>query len=386
MRKRYIEFDGLRGWLALWVALAHILCWCGYGRLPSEGKIGIIWSGFTAADAAVETFIILSGFAIHTLLMREPQSYGRYMTGRFFRIYPVYAVCLLVSLALLPAVAHLVATLPWKDDYYLGWMGLISENQSARPMAHTLWHATLLHGTLPKSVLTYSTTTLLKPAWSISLEWQFYLAAPLIAFLLRRAAGVVVLIAAGLLGQFTRGLWENPDNAFLLRWLPMFLIGIVCAEFAAWCERREDVPRRHGLPIVGIGIGLSLFLINKPVSFGIWTVGFTVALGAWDGFLPAAGKWLGALLRMRVAQWLGALSYPLYLLHWPFIVAMISFLHGWDPGMGQRGVLMILLAIGMPLLLVIAWGVHLWIEKPFMRLGKRLSGRVPPAVAAPVFP
>ncbi len=377
MKKRYIEFDGLRGWLALWVALAHILCWCGYGRIAAEGKLGKLWSEFTGAGAAVETFIILSGFAIHTLLQREPQSYGRYMTGRFFRIYPVYFICLLMSLALLPATAHIVGSIPWKDDYYIGWMGLISENQSASPTSHTFWHTALLHGILPKSFLNWAATTILKPAWSISLEWQFYLAAPFIALMLRKSIGVGVLIVAALFGHFTQSWWANPDNAFLLRWLPMFLIGIICAEFAAWCEQREDVTRRYGMMIVGIGVGLTLFFFNKPISFGIWTLGFTVAIGAWECFFPKAGNLLSGVLRMRLAQWLGALSYPLYLLHWPFIVAMISFLHWWDPGMGQRGMLLILLAIGMPMLLLGAWALHIWIEKPFMRIGKRLSGRAP---------
>ncbi len=383
MKKRYVEFDGLRGWLALWVALAHILAWCGFGRIAIEGKTGALWSEFTGAGAAVETFIILSGFAIHTLMLREPQSYGRYMTGRFFRIYPVYALCLLMSLALLPSVAHLVSSLPWRENYYIGWMGLISENQSAQPMTHTIWHVSLLHGALPKQVLNYAATTLLKPAWSISLEWQFYLAAPFIALMLRKSTGVAVLILASLVGLFVRGPWENPDNAFLLRWLPMFLIGIICAEFAAWCEKREDVPRRFGAMIVGIGIGLALFLINRPISFLIWSFGFSIAIGAWEGFFPKTGKFLGGLLRMRAAQWLGNLSYPLYLLHWPFIIAMLSFLHWWDPGMGQRGTLLIMLAIGMPMLLLGAWAVHIWIEKPFMRLGKRLSGRASVAESAP---
>lgn len=384
MAKRYVEFDGLRGWLALWVALAHVCCWCGAGATHATGKLAAAWAGFTAADTAVETFIILSGFAIHTLLLREPQPWLRYMTGRFFRIYPVYLFSLLVSLMLAPTAIRLVPSLPWHGNYYLEWMDLINRAQAAQPAAHAFWHATLLHGILPKPALDFAATTLLKPAWSISLEWQFYLAAPLLALMLRRSWGIALLLAAAGAGHVTRAFWENPDNAFLLRWLPMFLIGMVSAEFAALCERRADWPRRFGGVVIGMGTGLAVFFMNRPAALFIWVLSYTVALGAWEGFWPGMGRVLGGILRLRVAQWLGALSYPLYLLHWPFIAAMLALLQRLKPDLNQRDTIVVMLLSGTPLLLGIAWLVHVGLEKPLMRLGRRYAGRPSPVTAAAV--
>ena len=44
---------------------------------------------------------------------------------------------------------------------------------------HIPLHLTLLHGVVPEKLLPSSATAFLGPAWSLSLEWQFYLIAPL---------------------------------------------------------------------------------------------------------------------------------------------------------------------------------------------------------------
>ena len=192
------------------------------------------------------------------------------------------------------------------------------------------------------------------------------------------------MFAAAAVGHVTRGLWENPDNAFLLRWLPMFLIGIVCAEFAARCERQEDLARRCGPAIIGIGMGLTIFFANRPVSLIIWVLVFSVSLGAWEKFFPKVGGVIGGLMRLSVAQWLGALSYPLYVLHWPFICGMLALLQWLKPDLNQRDTMVVLLMSGIPLLLGFAWIVHVCLEKPLMRYGKRITGRAGSLVSAPV--
>ena len=190
------------------------------------------------------------------------------------------------------------------------------------------------------------------------------------------------MLATALAGQFTRALWENPDNAFLPRWLPMFIVGIACAEFAARCERDGNLARRAGPALVGLGAGFAVFLSTHPASLLIWLVVFSVSVGAWEQFLPPVGRLVGGLMRLRQAQWLGAISYPLYLLHWPFIGAMLALLQRLKPDLKQSDTFVVMLLTGMPMLLGLSWLVHRLVEKPMMRLGRRLTHR--PAVGAVV--
>ena len=117
---RIDELDGLRALLALWVVVAHIFCWSGFVevQLPRHGQY--VWSQFIWAESAVETFIILSGFAISFLLHARPQPYLQFMTGRFFRLYPVYLICLLAAWAgtcLEPAIFQDAS---WRNTFYFG--------------------------------------------------------------------------------------------------------------------------------------------------------------------------------------------------------------------------------------------------------------------------
>ncbi len=61
---RVDEFDSLRGLLATWVAVSHILCWTGFAETVLPRPFGRFWPDFISAQPAVEIFIILSGFAI----------------------------------------------------------------------------------------------------------------------------------------------------------------------------------------------------------------------------------------------------------------------------------------------------------------------------------
>ncbi len=384
--KRYHEFDGLRGLLALWVALAHLVCWCGYGHLANGGHVSKLWLYFTEADPAAQAFIILSGFAIATLLQREQVGYGRYMLRRAFRIFPVYLVALGLSIWLAPLTGQLINSLPWSNDFYMGWQRTAQVNQDANWSGNVWAHVFMVHGVLPKSVVAGVSATFLMPAWSIGLEEQFYLVAPLLLWLLRRSWGLMSLFVVALAGQVFQAWFSNPINCSLPYWLPFFLVGIGSSYVATWLEKNELAQVKGGGAILFAGLIAALFLAREPLPFLIWAGACAAALGLWKGFAPRIGAVIGWVLGNRASRWVGEMSYSLYLIHWPLTILLLSLLRQYRPGIPQREVLIWMLATGLPVILVLSWALHQALEKPFMRLGRYLA-RVPgsaPASAVPV--
>lgn len=384
--KRYVEFDGLRGLLAMWVALAHLICWCGYGRLAGTGKVGKLWEVFTGADAAAEAFIILSGFAIATLLQNDRAGYGRYMMRRAFRIYPVYIVCLGLAIWLAPATGMLIQQMPWTGDYYLGWQATAQAAQDANPDGHIWAHVFLLHGLLPKAMLEGVSVTYLMPAWSIGLEEQFYLAAPLLLWMLHRGWGLVAVLLLAVAGQVFQSQWNNPMNASLPFWLPFFLVGIGSSYVARWVQQSDAGADKMSAALAFGPLVLAAFISKTPLPFLIWGTVFPVALGAWKSFAPRTGRLISAALCHPAAQWLGNISYSVYLLHWPVIIMLLGMLHRYQPGMPQAWVFGYLMTVGVAVILVVSWAMHAVIEQPFIVWGRRLANRGDDAEKLPELP
>ncbi len=382
--KRYFEFDGLRGLLALWVALAHLFCWCGFGRIAGDGKAAKLWSMFTMADAAAETFIILSGFAIATLLQREQVSYGRYMLRRVFRIYPVYVICLGLAIWLVPVTGLIIDHETWSGDFYMGWQRDAQAHQQADWRGHVWSHLLLVHSVLPRQILEGASASLLMPAWSIGLEEQFYLVAPLLVLMLRTGWGRLVVLLLAVVGHLLESWWNNPVNGSLLFWLPYFLVGIGSSHLATWLGEKPERAVKLGGAIAYAALLAAVFLARNPLPFIIWAVVCPVAMGAWQCFAPRLGAVVSWLLKGRAAQWLGEVSYSLYLLHWPLIIMLLGAAHRWRPGMSRGETLGFMLAIGVPVILLLAWALHVVIEKPFMRMGRRLASGDASASDAPV--
>jgi peptidoglycan/LPS O-acetylase OafA/YrhL len=372
------ELDGLRGCLALWVATSHIFCWCGFSDWKPPWPLSRFWGDFVFAQPAVEVFIILSGFAITSLLERRRPTYSKFMTGRFFRIYPVYIVCLFAGLAANALVPEILASAPWKENGYflriLRPAEVRLEELSHLP-AHFVAHLTLLFGLIPRDVLPLSTATLLVPAWSISLEWQYYLVAPALARLVRSGTGLLIALMTIWLGQRFGFLWEGIHQAFLPAQLPLFLIGI--GMYHAF-ERSAAPGGRPTDYAVFSAVLMIVALVTSwhTMALGIWAICFgSVSARSWDPFSRGLGL-VNRLLRHRWLQFAGLISYPLYLIHWPLIILMVTgVLRAW-PSVSPTMALAILLCLGMPLIVLAAYGLHRLVEAPGMAMGKQLAGRV----------
>src|ERR1700759_1318368 len=193
--------DVIRGFLSWVVFAVHVVWFSGY-RGSTQEAVGAY---------AVDGFIILSGFVITQLLVIKKEAYGVFIFRRFMRLFPAFAVCVALSLLMRPLTLGRVSTelvREASETQYFWW--------------HLGAHASLIHGLVPTAWLPVSQFAFLPPGWSISLEFQLYLVAPLVLwysakFGIKGFAFLAVASAIILLPQFASRLnhtWSGA-GAFL---------------------------------------------------------------------------------------------------------------------------------------------------------------------------
>lgn len=376
--RSFPAFEGLRGYMAWWVVIGHAINLCGLR--------GVVPAILNRADVAVNIFIILSGFVICHLALEKEEPYPVYIKRRAFRILPIYFFCL---------VCALMATTAYDFAYQSEWVydveGKVTRAQEIQKHfgTHLLLHVSMLHGLVPDTVLPYSASSLLAPAWSLSLEWQFYLVAPFFVFLLAkqgrtRIISVAVILAIVLAFKKIVPLdWQYPSALPLA--LHFFMVGILSRVFIAELARYAGY-----VPLVG----LALFLVVPPkyaLEVAIWSVFLGAALLEYnDSVAPLdkgrsrnfAVRMLGAMTSNRFMAKVGQTSYSTYLIHIPlFAVSAYGFskiLGRWD----QDVVLMSTVA-AMLVLLPLGTFLYAYVEKPFIRWGALLT-KPSGAVAHPI--
>lgn len=376
---RVDELDGLRGLLALWVALAHMLAWSGFWESRLPHRFDGAWSAVVEAAAAVDTFIILSGFAISFLLHKRSQSYVSFMTGRFFRIYPVYLFCLILGIATTFITPYILDTASWRGTtVYFEWIRTFTHNSFSAPAAHIFWHLTLLNGLLQETFLKNSSATLLPPSWSITLEWQYYLIAPFLAQAVMfsgwfKTAVQWSIIAAAVAFGYRYGVkFANPMLAFFPAHLPLFLIGIGSYHFYARFHSAQNSNRISSIGVVVVA-AVGILLQWHAIALTAWALGLGCIMVRGGGPLGRVLAPLRNSLLHPALQWLGHLSFPLYLVHWPIIIAVMSVTLHLFPNITSAANMMVLLFIGLPLIMLAARLIHLHLELPMMAFGKKVN-------------
>ncbi len=349
---RIASIEGLRGLLALWVLFSHVTSAAGYGE-DWEGLPRILYVGTHAVNA----FIIVSGFVIFYLLDTARESYPRFLWRRAMRLYPVYLVCLLASAALLPLTirAHAGAPFPHPHNTYLV---AIAEASLERLPEHLLAHVAMVHAAIPAWRLPHTNYAILTQGWSLSLEWQFYVLAPAILWLLRRhrwtALGMIALAAAASLSPYG-------GQGFLPRHVGGFALGIAC--YFVW--RRGLV---EGLPLLlPAGVALAFLLTGDPAAV-IWSAVFLATIApASSGAAP-----LNAALQSAPLMTLGRWSYSVYLSHtMVLVIAMLALGLVGAPALGQVAYFVLLLALTVAGTLALSAFLYRRIELPCIRFGRR---------------
>jgi peptidoglycan/LPS O-acetylase OafA/YrhL len=364
---RLTALDGLRGVAALVVMLHHLYLVAVPSLRNSGGSSpgSLYWwvsetplKILTAGSEAVLVFFVLSGLVVALPALRKSRfSWAGFLSGRIARIYlPVWASLAIGTALIWLLPRDLVAVTPGS------WV--------ANSNATSTTAATLLN----QVSLTAASYDINNVLWSLRWELAFSVLLPLfaaVAFLVRRRwlLTVSVAFALSLLGLLT--------NIDALRYLPVFFIGTIMAvrldSIQEWARRRLRRPnaRRWGIALV---VGSLVLLVAhwwaQPIAAPGTLPGsvFTqlAVLGAAGLVLAAIGvPFLRRALDSRPSQWLGRISFSLYLIHVP-ILATLTFLLGDD-----KWWLVALLTI--PLALLTAWGFHQAVERPSHRLARRTA-------------
>lgn len=367
--RRFDAIEGLRGWLAWWVVMGHALQLSGTaGYLP--GKLRMIVSH---GDWSVKIFMIISGFVITHLLLGKNEDYRAYIVRRFFRLMPLFLAMMAFALLLRPLYEA-----AWVDNLWTVNREMRAERMAhvnAYPLRHLLLHLTMLHGVLPDSLFRFSSSSFVAPAWSLSLEWQFYLLAPLLVWAMRwRMAGAAVLAAGLVLAGLALGGWFGDWRypSFILLSLPLFLIGMA-SRFLLDAEGRRQSAfwLLAGIAMLvayweGSRIGLALIAT-------VWTFFLVIAIRQERDGEP---RWLAALSWLLatnpVTMMFGRISFSTYIAHVP-ISSLVVGGGLMLTGRSDQLTVIILTILSLPAIVAGSMLLYRYVEMPGIALGRRIA-------------
>jgi peptidoglycan/LPS O-acetylase OafA/YrhL len=352
--KRIEPLEGLRGLLALWVVLGHSLAAAGLGA-DWRGPFKVLAAGGNAVDV----FIILSGFVIFFLLDCGRENYGRFIWRRLLRLYPCYVVCLVVSLAIIPSAVDTLQQLPW--DHPLNHSRLlIFHDTMADLAAQVAVHLTMLHAAVPSSILPSSAYAILGQAWSISLEWQFYLVAPIVFWALKSSSirATTIVIGTACASHFLIAGWDGA----LPRHVGLFGVGI--GSYFLW--RAAPPPSLKAFTLAATAL---TYLVSPIPGLVVWAGVFSAIYAP----KSAGASSVVAFLELRAVQFLGRISYSIYLSHAILMYVAMGILSGHAEQLGSWCYFAVLVTMTVTMTILVSAILYRFVEAPFIRLGKGIA-------------
>lgn len=367
---RIHSLDGIRGVAALVVLIHHsallfpVLAATYFTRSATDdgpfvwwltySPLHLLWEG----DGAVYIFFILSGVVLALPFVSKPFRAKSFYPQRLLRLYlPIWAAVMFA--------ATTVYLIPRHGGTANMWLNARVEDVTTGILVRDL---TLVRG--PGGLAT--------PLWSLQWEILFSLALPVylwMAFKLRGhlAAKLTVLLAATSASGFTDG---TPE--LILKYMPMFMIGVVMiAEHRTLGRWAESMSRRPGVLPALFSTGCVLLTarwyakattpseIIQNAMIGPMVLGAAMIIFSAMYWAP-----LKSALECSPAQWLGKISFSLYLIHEPIIVTL-----GYVMGAELAPMAAVL---GLVLSLLLAPLFFRWIERPSHRLAKAIQSRSQP--------
>jgi peptidoglycan/LPS O-acetylase OafA/YrhL len=289
------DIDGLRA-----IAVMLVLNFHAFPEAMPGGFIG------------VDIFFVISGFLITGIIVRELDQQGFSLIGfynrRIRRIFPALIVVLCASLVLgwfwmLPAAYAQLSADVFASAAFFSNIALLLQSgyfdieSGKKPLLHL---------------------------WSLGIEEQFYLFWPLILMLATRLRLRILVVASAIgLASFVLNvalIGSNPVATFYLPFTRAWELLAGAALACSWNQISQTSRASNWRAAIGLLliVAASGVLDTKSAFPGWWAL-LPVAGGAL--LLSAPAAWgCRHLLASPPLVWIGLISYPLYLWHWPLLV------------------------------------------------------------------
>lgn len=296
-----LDVQGLRA-----IAVLAVIAFHASNNFLSAGFLG------------VDVFFVISGYIITSLIVEAGTSFKwRYFyMGRVKRIVPAYVFMLLIvsifsSFLFIPSdflffkQSLYSALLFYSNNYFSHFGSYFAPGSHELPLLHT---------------------------WSLAIEMQFYLFFPLLIWLTPRRC-LTLLISVLCVGLFILAEWrlqvqvsQREVYYSLLARIPEFLMGALVAVAGAGRELSD----RRSAVLGGVGfIVLVWCFINTNSKSFPGLAAFLPCFATALVLISRSGP-VSSLLSHRILVWLGAVSYSLYLWHWPILALMRYYLGSYE--------------------------------------------------------
>jgi peptidoglycan/LPS O-acetylase OafA/YrhL len=354
------DVDGLRA-----VAIISVVAYHAFPRLMPGGFVG------------VDVFFVISGFLISGILLQALQtstfSFPGFYANRVRRLFPALLLVLAAC-------------------FVFGWLFLLPD-EYANLGKHMVGAMSYIENfVLRRETGYFDTRSTLKPLmhlWSLGIEEQFYVTYPLFLWIMwrfrRNLFAVVLALAALSFALNVLQIRRDPAGAFFLPQTRCWELAIGCT-IACWQLRAQeqsaafDVRWLSQFAASKSKPGNAVFLRNVCSAVGMLVIVIAVlgihendSFPGWLALLPACGAalliiggpeaWINRkILATSLAVFVGLISYPLYLWHWP-ILTFARILHGSEVSVRVR-------IAGALLSFSLAWVTFRFVESP-IRFGRR---------------
>lgn len=339
------EIDGLRALAIFMVVYYHFYCYLKYNSIELVQKIPLwLQTILSHGNSGVPIFFTISGFILtlpfakHILFQEKKVNLRSYLLRRITRLQPTYIIILFGI-----------------STYYI----LIGKFSTSTILTHAVASGFYIHNILydSGSIINYV-------AWSLEIEFQFYLLLPLMAAvfylspLFRRLCLITLIMSAPLIQTYF-----HLSMLSLFGCYQYFLAGILCADFYLQREKHFNSYLTTTIIILVIASFFTLSMVDditiiQQILYSL--ASFIIVYGVLNAQI------LKDTLSLTPFTTTGTISYTLYLIHFQLIAVLGSIIVLMYQKTNSLSLVMFLILISYIIIWTISGMAFLLIEKPFM--------------------